>query len=405
MTSPDAIPPAALPDVQPSARRDGSRALGGHAKPAGLLLFIAAVLIAHFATPTTGHHDALHVLYQRILYVPIVLAAFWYGWKGGVATAALIGMGYVPHILHDWGGHFFTTNLNQTLEIVIYFVVGGLTGYLVDRLKRHEEDLSRANRRLSDQSLELRQTLDTLTEKTREVFEIEEQLRRSDRLAVLGQLSAGLAHEIRNPLGSIRGVAEILSDRDVPAEKREDFCRVLIEETERLDRVLGDFLSYTRSKRQEAGSTTCDLRAALGKPLDLLKKEADARGIETTVSLPDEPVRVAIEDTLLQQVFLNILLNSVQAMPGGGKIKVLAQADSGEGSLELSISDTGPGISAEQQQHVFDPFFTTKPQGSGLGLSIVDKILDNHNATIRVDPAHCPGARFVITLPLAPPVA
>jgi signal transduction histidine kinase len=380
--------------------------VGFYAKPTGLLLFIVAVFIAHFSTPTTGHHDVFHVLYQRILYVPIVLAAFWYGWKGGLATALLIGMGYFYHIMHDWGGHFFTTNLNQTLEIVIYFVVGGLTGYLVDTLKRREESLSEANRKLSEQSRQLRQALDTLTEKTREVFDIEEQLRRSDRLAVLGQLSAGLAHEIRNPLGSIRGAAEILSDRDVSVEQRESFCRVLIEETERLDRVLGDFLSYTRSKRQqEEGPTTCDLKSALGKSLDLLSKEATARQIATTVSVPDEPVRIAIEETMLQQVFLNILLNSVQAMPNGGSIDIVAQADGGSGTAQIAISDTGPGIPAEHLEHIFDPFFTTKPQGSGLGLSIVEKILDNHHATIRADAAAHPGARFVMTLPLAPHAA
>lgn len=395
MTSPDPRLPAPPPQTAATLRRT--------ARPATLALFIAAVLVAHYTTPTTDHHDVFHVLYQRILYVPIVLAAFWYGWKGGLTTAVVIGVGYVPHIMHDWGGHFFTTNLNQTLEIVMYVVVGGLTGTLVDRLKRHEKELSEANLKLSEQSRQLRQTLDTLTEKTRQVFEIEEQLRRSDRLAVLGQLSAGLAHEIRNPLGSIRGAAEILSDRDVSVEQRENFCRILIEETERLDRVLGDFLSYTRSKRQqEEGPASGDLKAALGKSLDLLSEETAARKIATTVSLPDEPVQIAIEEPLLQQVFLNILLNSVQAMPHGGRLDIAAERDAKKGAVLLSMSDTGPGIPAESAEHIFDPFFTTKPQGSGLGLSIVEKILDNHHARIRVDPAYRAGARFVMTLPLSP---
>lgn len=388
MESPEIVPPHSATRTPNSAR------------PGLLLLFIVGVLIAHHLTPTTTTYQPLHVLYQRILYIPIVLSAFWYGWRGGLLAAVVTSAGYLPHILHDWGGDFFTRNLNQTLEIVMYIVVGSLTGYLVDRLKRHEAQLSQANIQLASQARQITEAMETLTRKTREVFEAEEQLRRSDRLAALGQLAAGLAHEIRNPLASIGGVAEILTDPATLPEEREKFCQVLNEETERLDRVLANFLHYARSKRNEEEGSS-DLGKTLAKVISLLDKETRSKGIAIEVRLPPQLAEIPLEESLLQQLLLNILLNSIQAMSIGGKIIVEAISSEKNKLLSIAITDTGSGLPKEVAEHAFDPFFTTKPHGTGLGLSIVHKILDDHNGSIRIDETYTTGARFIITIPCA----
>lgn len=371
-------------------------------RPAILVLLSLPVLAAHYFTPPIEEYFAFHALYQRVLYIPILLGAFWYGLRGGVLVSVAVSIGYFPHIMHDWGGHLFSSNTNQLLEIVMYLMVGSLTGVLVDLLRRRGESLLRANEQLEAQSRQLREYMTKLTQKTRELFDIEEQLRRSDRLAALGQLTAGLAHEIRNPLASIDGAVEILADPNIDRAQREKFGRVLEEATARMNQVLANFLSYARSERDSAAGEG-DLQSAVTKTLGLLEQAMHAQGIKTDATMPEQDILVAIPQNLLEQALLNLLLNAVQAMGQGGKIRIEGQLAENGGMAEISIADTGPGIPRDRLRHVFDPFFTTKPQGTGLGLSIVHKILSLHGGSIELDADYSGGARFVLRLPLWAP--
>ena len=374
-----------------------------HRSPLKVMLVVLATLVLlvdHYFTPVTVENQALHDLHRHILYIPIILAAFWYGWRGGLLAAVAISLSYFPHFKHEWMGHHALFGVSRTFEALTNLAIGGGTGYLIDRLRREQKDLRQANTQLAWQSTQLREAMEVLTEKTREAFESEQQLRRADRLSALGQLTTGLAHEIRNPLASIRGAAEILGDAGTAPIQREEFSRILIEETERLDHVLSEFMDYARSQKAE-GAETSDLPRTIEKISALLSRQIKEGGIVLTTTIPESLPLLAISENLLQQVLLNLMLNAIQAMPGGGKLLLEAGMDAKARLATIRISDTGPGIPRDQAEYVFDPFYTTKPQGTGLGLSIVHKIVSNYRGWIRVDPDYQGGACFVLTLPLA----
>jgi signal transduction histidine kinase len=371
-------------------------------KLALVVALTAALLVAHYVTPVTPDSMELHELHRHLLYIPIMMAAYWYGWRGGLASAVVLGIAYFTHLLqspHAEHLGVLAGGVNRTLEFMTLALVGGGSGWLIDRLRREQAGLLAANEQLAVQSEQLRQAVDTLTERTREVLETGEQLRRADRLSALGQLTAGLAHEIRNPLASIRGATEILGEGDVAPAQRTEFARVLVEEIDRLNHVLGNFLDYARAQRQDApaagrlGSVAQKVLALLAKPI------ADAR-VDARTTIPGDLPPLAIADGLLQQVLLNLALNAVQAMPRGGTLTIEGRPGQ-DGMVELLVADTGPGIAPERAGRIFDPFYTTKPQGTGLGLSIVHQIVAGHQGTIQVDPAGGPGARFVVRLPAA----
>lgn len=365
-------------------------------KLALLVLVTTTLLVVHYTTPAIAEHESLHDLHRQLLYVPLILAAFWYGWRGGLLAAVVVSGFYFSHMLHHLHHLPLTDNLNRALELLTYLLIGGGTGYLVDRLRGEERNLLTANQRLE-------RAMQNLTEKTREVFESEEQLRRADRLAALGQLTTGLAHEIRNPLASIRGAAEILGDPGVPPPQREEFGRIMIEETQRLDRVVTDFLDYARARKAEAAEAG-DLARVLEKTAALSSRPLKDAAVTLEIALPERLPLLAISENLLQQVLLNLFLNAIQAMGaagGGGRLRVEARLSPHEKTATILISDTGPGIPREAAERIFDPFFTTKPQGLGLGLSIVHKIVANYQGRIAVDPDYTAGARFLLTLPLA----
>jgi signal transduction histidine kinase len=275
--------------------------------------------------------------------------------------------------------------LDRVLAVTTYLLIGGLTGHLTDRLRR-------ANRRLSA-------AMDALTERTRAVFEAEEQLRRADRLNALGQLSSGLAHEIRNPLGSIRGAAEILGDPEIDPAQRGEFSRVLIEETHRLDDVLKHFLDYTRSQKSD-GPARCELAVVVERILTLLDQKLQSSGVRAELDLPADLPPLALAEGPMQQVMLNLALNAIQAMGDGGTLRIAAERLP-DGRVGVTVSDTGPGIDPAARGRIFDPFFTTKPSGTGLGLSIAHQIVTGYGGRIGVEDAEPSGARLRLDLPAA----
>ncbi|MGH7412187.1 MAG: two-component system sensor histidine kinase NtrB [Candidatus Methylomirabilis sp.] len=246
-----------------------------------------------------------------------------------------------------------------------------------------------------------------LQEQTRLLLEKETQLRRADRLSALGQLSAGLAHEIRNPLGSIKGAVEILQD-DYPAgHPKTEFFAILLKEVNRLNDVLTNFLSFARPVNPHL--TPVDVRAVLTALEGLVSGQARGRRVQVFTSFHSGPSRVMADETLLKQAFLNIMLNALEAMPEGGDLAISTRLGSGTAAphaderpewLETVFDDTGPGIAEEDLGRIFDPFFTTKKDGTGLGLAITHRIIENHQGTIRVMSQRGKGTTFVLTLPL-----
>lgn len=225
--------------------------------------------------------------------------------------------------------------------------------------------------------------------------QLEEQLRRSERLASLGRLAAGIAHEIRNPLSSIKGFATILAGRFEEDDRSKRIAEVMIQEVERLNRVVTELLDYARPTEIHREPIRC--REVIDRTLHLLEESAANQGvvIESDVAPPD--LEVQLDADRFSQALLNLYLNGLQAMERGGVLRVLA--DCREGRVRFCVVDSGDGIAPEDLPHVFDPYFTTKPAGVGLGLANVHKIVEAHSGSIEVLSTPGNGTTFEITLP------
>jgi signal transduction histidine kinase len=287
------------------------------------------------------------------------------------------------------------------MEIGMYFLVGALTGWLSERLHRASE----AERRARSES---ERAYANLKARTDELFALEEQLRRSDRLAALGQLTAGLAHEIRNPLASIKTSVEILRSKAQTPEAGDtpDFAGIILEETDKLDKLLTEFLQFARSEQIRPSDEPHHVRVldSARKVIDLTEAKRRASNVRVSLDTAALDVSVAICGSHLQQIFLNLLLNTIDAMPEGGEFRI-HHAGVDPHHLLVSVEDTGPGIPLEISSQIFNPFFSTKDHGTGLGLAIVQRILDSHGGAIEVArplDGIGSGARFLLRLPLSP---
>jgi len=251
--------------------------------------------------------------------------------------------------------------------------------------------------------LEVAEKLATVLENSK----LYEKIRERDRLAALGEMAAGLAHEIRNPLGAIKGAAQCLDPMRLPGEDGE-FLEVIVEEVNRLNGVVTAFLDYARPMKQSFGPT--DLNEVVTRTMRLIQNDVPghvALAVELDLQLP----RVDGDAEQLKQVLINLVQNAVQALDTReGRITVRTERperfgefrNAGGELLEVRISDTGPGIPLDQQTHIFVPFFTTKQKGTGLGLAICQRIVKNHGGSISVQSKVNEGTTFIIRLPALP---
>ena len=234
-----------------------------------------------------------------------------------------------------------------------------------------------------------------------------ERIRERDRLAVLGEMSAGLAHEIRNPLGAIKGAAQYLDPSSV-GEDASQFLKIIIEEADRLNQVVDQFLDYSRPF--QASKDPTDINRIIEQTTRLLSTGFNDRDIDVKLELQSDLPLVVANAPQLTQVFINLLNNAMESMPGGGRLVVrtgLRSSGLGSwsgprrhtGAVEVQVVDTGRGISPSQQERLFVPFFTTKEHGTGLGLSISQRIIEHHGGEIRVRSKEGEGATFTVVLP------
>ena len=231
-----------------------------------------------------------------------------------------------------------------------------------------------------------------ITEMTR----LQADAQRNDRLAALGHLAAGVAHEVRNPLSTIKGVALYIARRMPLGGREEEAAQRMIDEVERLDRVVSELLDFARPGSFE--TVQADLGEIIGRALRLAEADIKAKGIAVVQEMePDFPV-VKISPERLTQALLNLFLNAVQAMERGGTLRVSARTLP-NALFSITVADTWPGIPAEIQASIFTPYFTTKPSGTGLGLAIVYQIAEGHGGRVSVGNAAGQGAEFILTLP------
>jgi len=328
----------------------------------GLLMVITA-----FHYLTESHAVEFHNVYRRLYYLPILLLAFSHGLRGGLISALTACAVYAPHA-------FFAHHpdpapaVDKLLEMILYLVVGGLTGWLVNRQQRVQRDLERA--------VAQREAL-------------EQQLVRAGRLSALGQLTSGLAHEIRNPLASILGAAEALATEFGPEHRKHRMAQLLLKEIHRLSRVVSDFLRFARPG--ESRVEPLDMAEVVTEVLELTQQATTHHAVEIDVDLKPGAMIVEADRGQIGQVVLNLLLNAFQALersPGQrGRVIVRHQTRTIAGAryLCLAVEDTGPGIPADHLEDVFNPYFTTRAEGTGLGLTISSGIVEAHGGFVDIE--------------------
>jgi len=355
----------------------------------GMILVISSL---HYLTPHgAGHvHDGsvpwyanLHGIYRRLYYFPIILAAFRGGRRGGELSALLVIVMYIPHatgrIGHDPG-----TPVEKFLEIVLYLGIGLVTGILVERINAARTRLQR--------------TAEDLRAALHEKTAMEAELVRTARLAAVGRLSAGLAHEIRNPLASIQGSAEVLGD-DFPAgHPKAGLFRIMLEETARLNGVLTRFLDFARSEPGESESFDLTVEAQAVRQLVALQSDG------TSIEVKGEDGLLARGNReQIRQVLLNLVINAAAAAGEGGQVRLETVID--DDLVICRVQDSGPGFSPEATENFGTPFYSTKPEGTGLGLATSLRIVEDLGGRLEIDHEHPVGGAVKLTLPAAATVA
>ena len=344
-----------------------------------VLAAVAAVTAAHMLTPRSDFF--LHSIFQHLYYVPIILGAVFFGWPGGLLTAACTAMCYLPHIQH-WQEVDPNYVLNQYAELGSFFLVGTVTGLLADRERRR-------TRQLEQKSVEL-------VRANRELENSFERVKRADRLAAVGQLAAGLAHEIRHPLASIEGAVNVLTNPESPSDLQDEFRGIIKKECRRLAGLLKDLLDFARPRKPKLRRV--DMAAGIDYVVTLAKSSGAASRIEIQTELPTDLPLVECDEEKIKQVLLNLLINGAQAMPQGGRVTVSARQEGSD--LAVVISDEGPGVPENLKSRIFDPFFTTRESGTGLGLAVVQQIVMQHGGGIDVGRNDTGGARFTVRIPI-----
>jgi signal transduction histidine kinase len=295
--------------------------------------------------------------------------------------------------------------MSRALEALNGSVVLAIAGeeQLVGMLALRDERLREA---YSSDEIELFRGVAASIGVTMQNSQVYERMKERDRLMALGQMAAGLAHEIRNPLGSIKGAAQYLlpiGDKAADAGTKE-FLDIIVEEVNRLNKIVSQFLDYARPYRGD--QTPLDVNDVVRKTLHLIEKEEGAQRVEILTNLVEGLPMVRADAEQLRQVFLNLAINAVQAMPNGGRLQVSTslrrstRRGAAAAFLEVRFRDTGTGIPVNDVRNLFIPFFTTKEKGTGLGLPISQRIIENHGGTIEVRSQMGAGATFTVLLPI-----
>lgn len=337
---------------------------------------VVLITLAHYAIPSHIHWP--HHLFRRLYYLPIIYASIRGGMKAGLAVALVVIATYLPHAFFNISRHDPGAGIEKLLEIVIYVGAAIVGGILSEREKRQ--------RRAAQAALKRQQ-------------ELLDQLVRAGRLSALGEVVAGIAHEIKNPLHSLLGTAEIvdpLIDKGLPERRLWDNH---VKELERLRRTSERFLSLASPPSTEF--KVLDLRDVARRIEALVSAECRQRGITLTVDLPVERVPVMGNEDQLVQVGLNIALNAMHAMEQVGDslaVSLTRTKRSGTPMAAMSFKNNGPPISKEEEEEIFVPFHTTRKEGTGLGLSISLQISHYHGGFIESESSE-EGVCFTVCLP------
>jgi two-component system, NtrC family, sensor histidine kinase HydH len=350
-----------------------------------LKILLATLLLDH--TEEIGINSS----YYPIYYLPVVTAALYCGTWLTLVWTFVASAAYCSYLYPAMQEYELTPEAIGYLALRILFFF--LAAMVVNRFAQQSQHQTQLYRELAER----------LAETNHRLEQAQAEARRSERLAALGQLSAGLAHEIRNPLGVIKGSAEMLTQKlQASDELARELAGYISTEVNRLSALVTEFLDFARPLH--AQPQPADLISLLDRVLQIV---ADRFNGKQTVRVERRYASglplVPLDESLCEQAFLNLVQNAYEAMEAGGTLRVEVQPTikDGRNGVELRLADTGPGVPEELREEIFNPFVTTKKTGVGLGLSIVSKIVDGHQGSIHVENAPEGGAVFTLFFPLS----
>jgi two-component system, NtrC family, sensor histidine kinase HydH len=320
---------------------------------------VLGITLIHFLT----RHGQIyyHLFYVDLYFLPIIMAGLWYGLRGAVITSAAITILYFPFILWRWQG-FSSGDFDRIIQVLLLNTIAVVLGMVSDRQKREQKAL-----------------------------------REAESMAAMGRAVSFLAHDMKAPLMVIGGMATQLHRGKPPDDGEAQKLSIIAVEAQRLELMVRDLLLFSRPL--SLNLIQGDINGILGRCLLVASEAASERGIEVVQALGKDLPPALVDPPRLEQALTNLLLNAIQATPKRGIVRVgTAKLD---GAISVVIEDQGPGIPPEIRARIFEPFFTTKEEGTGLGLPIVKRIIEAHNARIELRDAPHGGTLTVIEIPRA----
>jgi signal transduction histidine kinase len=346
-------------------------------------ILLATMLVLHTSSP------GINSSYYLIYFLPVVTAAMFFDSTATLIWTAVTSAAYCSLLIPALRD--YEVSAEDLKELVLRNIFFFLVAMVVNRFVSESRRQARRYRLLAEE----------LAETNRRLEQAQEEARRSERLAALGQLTAGLAHEIRNPLAVIKGSAETLTRRLQSADPvTTEVAGYISSEVHRLNTIVTRFLNFARPFKLER--RLAQIPPFLDRALKVACERWPGAKVEVDRQYSENLPEINVDPDLCEQAFTNLVLNAYEAMTDtGGRLTVTVAAANSDGrrGVEVDIEDTGPGIPSELYEQIFNPFFTTKKEGVGLGLSLVSKIVDDHRGWIRVSSEPGKGACFRLFLP------
>ena len=324
-----------------------------------IVLLVGTITFFHYLTELNEHLH--HVFYQGLYFLPVILAGFWFGLRGALATSLGITLLYIPFTFIYWKG-FTAGDLNNLMEMVLYNVVAVVLGMLRDRERAHQK-----------------------------------RLRENERLTAMGQAMSALAHDMRTPLIAIAGLSRLVQKQVCEDSLSCEKLKIIMKEAQRLDNMVNEMLDFSRPLELHASKDNID--ELLGQCLEITRDVAQKKQVKLrSDSSLNSPFHF-FDAVRMKQAFINLLTNAIEASPENETVIVSSHRKGRE--LIVDVSDRGCGISSDDREKVFSPFFTTKNGGTGLGLSITKKIVEAHHGRLEIFDNVEKGVTFRVVIPIS----
>lgn len=345
-----------------------------------VLIVVLVVTLAVFIWIIPPRAVVVHNILHHLNILPFMLAGMFFGWRGALKTILLAAVLQAPSIVRHWYKARVDAQ-DQIVELSTFGAAGVIAGVLADRERLQRRRVESTKAELEHVYVELQQNI--------------EQLKKTERLTAAGQLSASLAHEIRNPLASISGAAGILARGQASAESRGECLEILTKESQRLNKLLSNFLEFARPRLPKMQ------RMAPGEIIhsvaSLAQHAATHQQNPLRLEIDTEPREILCDPEQIKQLLLNLVLNAMQASEAGSPVTLRSSVQNDR--LCIEVCDEGKGIDPAAQARIFEPFFTTKENGTGLGLAIAAQIAVQHGGSLVCYSNGARGTIFRMELP------